>query len=189
MRPPHYRPRAPDTRSLSTGGPRPRGQSHYFDSQDDFALGLIGVSLCDALFLRHGFVRCRSRQIQRNVVPLPTSLEALIWPPDCLMKPYTMLKPRPVPCPGALVVKKGSKMRSSTSGDMPVPVSRMAIDVVAHSEPRMTRRVVGINMRITRLYGQRPAARHRIACVDRNVDQRGFQLDLIDRHGHGSAPI
>ena len=34
-----------------------------------------------------------------------------MWPPDCLMKPNTMLRPRPVPLPGSLVVKNGSKMR------------------------------------------------------------------------------
>ena len=34
-----------------------------------------------------------------------------------------MLKPRPVPWPGALVVKKGSKTWGATSGGMPGPLS------------------------------------------------------------------
>ena len=37
-----------------------------------------------------------------------------------------MLSPRPVPLPSGLVVKKGSKARSITSGDMPLPVSETA---------------------------------------------------------------
>ena len=43
------------------------------------------------------------------------------------MKPYTMLSPRPVPLPGGLVVKNGSKTCSSTSGGMPQPLSLTAI--------------------------------------------------------------
>ena len=35
----------------------------------------------------------------------------------------TMLRPSPVPFVGALVVKKGSKIRSNTDWSMPVPVS------------------------------------------------------------------
>ena len=49
----------------------------------------------------------------------------LMCPPDCLMKPNTRLRPRPL-CPcfqRILVVKNGSKMRTLTSGGMPVPVS------------------------------------------------------------------
>jgi hypothetical protein len=38
-----------------------------------------------------------------------------------------MLKPSPVPWPVGLVVKNGSKIRSTTSGGMPVPVSLIAI--------------------------------------------------------------
>ena len=48
-------------------------------------------------------------------------------PPDCRMNPYTMLKPSPVPLPTALVVKNGSKMRSTTSAGMPMPVSAISI--------------------------------------------------------------
>ncbi len=37
--------------------------------------------------------------------------------------PKTMERPRPVPLPISLVVKKGSKIFSITSGLMPVPLS------------------------------------------------------------------
>ena len=50
-----------------------------------------------------------------------------MWPPDCLMKPYTMLSPSPVPLPGALVVKNGSNTWASTSGGMPLPLSLTSI--------------------------------------------------------------
>jgi hypothetical protein len=38
--------------------------------------------------------------------------------------PYTWLRPRPVPLPTSLVVKKGSTARVMVSGVMPVPLSR-----------------------------------------------------------------
>ena len=62
-----------------------------------------------------------------TVVPRPTSLEILAWPPDCLAKPKTMLSPRPVPFPTSLVVKKGSKACACTWGGMPTPLSVTAI--------------------------------------------------------------
>src|SRR2546423_1458079 len=40
--------------------------------------------------------------------------------------PRTVERPSPVPWPGSLVVKKGSKMRSATPGSMPHPVSDTA---------------------------------------------------------------
>ncbi len=49
-------------------------------------------------------------------MPLSGSLYTVMWPPDCLMKPNTMERPRPVPLPCSLVVKNGSKIRVRTSG-------------------------------------------------------------------------
>ncbi len=37
--------------------------------------------------------------------------------------PWTTDRPRPVPSPGPLVVKNGSKIRSRTAGSIPAPVS------------------------------------------------------------------
>ena len=48
---------------------------------------------------------------------MPTS------PPDWWAKPKIWLRPRPVPLPTGLVVKKGSNARSITSVVMPQPVS------------------------------------------------------------------
>ncbi len=58
-----------------------------------------------------------------KVVPRPSSLSTATSPPDCLAKPNTWLRPRPVPLPISLVVKNGSNTRASRSGAMPEPVS------------------------------------------------------------------
>ena len=58
-----------------------------------------------------------------KVVPRPGALSTSIQPPAPDTKPYTMGRPRPVPFPGALVVKNGSKMRACVAGSMPLPVS------------------------------------------------------------------
>ena len=39
------------------------------------------------------------------------------------MMKYDTERPSPVPCPGLLVVKNGSKIRFLTSSDMPGPLS------------------------------------------------------------------
>ena len=62
-----------------------------------------------------------------TVVPAPGALRSVTAPWLCLAKPYTVLRPRPVPRPASLVVKKGSKARSRTSSGMPQPLSAMAI--------------------------------------------------------------
>ena len=41
----------------------------------------------------------------------------------CLVVPYTMARPSPVPLPTSFVVKKGSKMRARVSAVMPEPAS------------------------------------------------------------------
>ena len=53
-------------------------------------------------------------------------------PPDWRAKAKIWLRPRPVPLPTGLVVKKGSNTRSRCSGVMPLPVSATRIaDIVA----------------------------------------------------------
>ena len=63
---------------------------------------------------------------RKNVtsVPRPGSLSIRSAPPAASAKPCAWLSPSPVPWPGGLVVKNGSKTRPSTSSGMPVPVSR-----------------------------------------------------------------
>ena len=60
-------------------------------------------------------------------MPWPGWLSTAMAPSCFWMMPCTTLKPRPVPCPTGLVVKKGSKTLVSCSGGMPVPVSATSI--------------------------------------------------------------
>ena len=46
-----------------------------------------------------------------NVLPLPSSLVAVIQPSWSSMIPWVTLRPSPVPSPTPFVVKKGSKIR------------------------------------------------------------------------------
>ena len=39
-----------------------------------------------------------------TVVPVPGALSSITWPPVWRTKPYTMLRPSPVPRPSSLVV-------------------------------------------------------------------------------------
>ncbi|MNG22188.1 hypothetical protein D3C84_1066470 [compost metagenome] len=73
------------------------------------------------------FSGATSGRYKVNTVPSPTTVETSTLPPDCLAKPNTWDKPSPVPLPTSLVVKKGSKMCSSTGESIPVPVSAKAM--------------------------------------------------------------
>src|SRR3954470_3663064 len=42
------------------------------------------------------------------VVPWPTRLRSVSWPPDCAASPWIIDRPRPLPLPTPLVVKNGS---------------------------------------------------------------------------------
>ena len=64
---------------------------------------------------------------KRTCVPWPGVLRMRMLPPDWRTNPYTIDRPRPLPLPKALVVKKGSNTRCSTAGSMPLPVSLMSI--------------------------------------------------------------
>ena len=72
----------------------------------------------------------------------------------------TMERPRPVPCPAGLVVKKGSKILPRSSSLMPTPLSEMAKPTVAP-----------------------PAAQVRTRTVPpRGLDRVGGVGDQVDRH-------
>src|SRR5439155_20541777 len=92
---------------------------------------------------RHGgevsFVSAEARgRWMRNVAPSPCGLTTEIVPPCSLMIPYVMDKPSPVPFPTSLVVKNGSKIRRSTSGEIPSPGSVHATSTPSGpSEPEM----------------------------------------------------
>src|SRR5882672_362369 len=53
-----------------------------------------------------------TRKRRRNVVPRPSSLSTRISPPWARMIPNVTARPSPVPLPGGLVVKNGSKIRA-----------------------------------------------------------------------------
>ena len=55
--------------------------------------------------------------------PCPTTLSAVTVPWDNDANLRTWANPKPVPRPSSLVVKNGSKMRGSTCGAMPSPLS------------------------------------------------------------------
>jgi hypothetical protein len=66
-----------------------------------------------------------------NSVNAPGSVSTSILPPCCLtMMSWVIERPSPVPSPAGLVVKKGSKIFSLTSGEMPTPLSRIRISTV-----------------------------------------------------------
>src|SRR5262249_46766827 len=65
------------------------------------------------------------------VVPLPGALDTSIAPPCASTIRRARGRPRPVPWPTGLVVKKGSKMRGMTSSGMPLPPSRTATSMPA----------------------------------------------------------
>ncbi|MNT35231.1 hypothetical protein D3C72_1712520 [compost metagenome] len=66
-------------------------------------------------------------------------------PPDCLAKPNTCDSPRPVPLPTSFVVKKGSKIFSSTEDEMPPPVSPREMATNSSSAPACPRMVGSVS--------------------------------------------
>src|SRR5690606_251309 len=74
----------------------------------------------------HACVRCRpcfTGNVISNFVPFPRVLLTAIFPLWLSIMPCTTESPRPVPWPGGLVVKNGSKILFFTSGVSPSPVS------------------------------------------------------------------
>ena len=73
---------------------------------------------------------------------LPGCVLTSIDPPCCLTTmSWLMERPRPVPSPAGLVVKKGLNIFSFTSGGMPVPLSRI---VISMRSPRFLVVAVGV---------------------------------------------
>ena len=74
-----------------------------------------------------GMYRC-------TTVPRPNSLYTVAAPPCSTTVPYTAASPSPVPCPTGFVVKKGSKIRGSTSFGMGGPLFVMTAAVLGLSD-------------------------------------------------------
>ena len=109
-----------------------------------------------------------------KVVPTPSSLSTVIVPPCSLTMPKLMAKPRPVPCPTSLVVKKGSKIRPRSSSRMPWPVSPQ------HELDHFPFQVEPGG------HGQAPGAAHRLGGVDDEVHEHLLDLRRVD-DGIGQA--
>ena len=62
-----------------------------------------------------------------KVLPPPGVLRTSLAPWWLRTTPCTTARPRPVPLPTSLVVKKGSKMRARVAASMPAPVSDTAM--------------------------------------------------------------
>src|SRR5581483_1592523 len=83
-----------------------------------------------------------SGRITRKAVPAPTRVSTSIRPSWSATMPWAMASPSPVPCPGGLVVKKGSNTRGSTCSGMPGPWSWK----VTSTSRALRRRVVTVSM-------------------------------------------
>ena len=80
---------------------------------------------CDRIHHAHTPLRGRMTRISVNA---PGCVSTSIAPACCLTTMSWLIdRPRPVPSPAGLVVKKGLNIFSRTSGGMPVPLSRMRI--------------------------------------------------------------
>src|SRR4029077_13836140 len=70
-------------------------------------------------------------RVMMNSVNTPGSVFTSIVPPCCFTTiSWLMDRPRPVPSPAGLVVKKGLNIFSFTSCGIPVPLSRMRISTL-----------------------------------------------------------
>ena len=94
-----------------------------------------------------------------------------------------------MPLPTSLVVKNGSKIVSSRSGAMPVPVS--ATEMATKSPLRADwARSGGMASHLADADGQPAFAVHGIAAVDGEIDQRGLELrDVGDRKAIGIGNV
>jgi hypothetical protein len=101
------------------------------------------------------------------------------------MKPKTCERPSPDPLPTPLVVKNGLNARSSPQGSLPPAIADRHMHVLARRNLRMSRRIRRIEVRVCRLKGDFASVRHRIASVDREVQQR---IGASDSHASWCMP-
>ncbi len=104
-----------------------------------------------------------------------------MYPPLCFTIPYTIDRPSPVPFPCSFVVKKGSNSRARVAASIPVPVSAtlsLAYEPGLALDVRDGARLV--ELQLVEAHRQPPAAGHRIARVDDEV-----QHHLLDLRGIG----
>ena len=105
-------------------------------------------------------------------------------PPRSVTMPCTSDRPRPVPTPTSLVVKNGSKMRSSTSGAMPLPVSATTSRTYSAASGRVAGRDRARRLEPTDSSATRslPAGRHRLHGVGAQVHHHLVHLRRVAEH-------
>ena len=80
----------------------------------------------------------------RMAVPLLSVLDASMLPPWAVTIPCTTASPSPVPMPAGLVVKNGSKTRSSVAASIPLPVSLTVRQMPGCAAPGVVSRVTSM---------------------------------------------
>ena len=120
-----------------------------------------GAARCAA---RRAGVGRRSAGRPRRSCPAPRSERRRMAPPLWRTMPNTVDRPRPVPLPGALVVKNGSKTRLRVASSMPSPVS---VTESTHVAARPDRRSLGRHHRADDLGGPRLDRQHAAAAASR----------------------
>ena len=100
-------------------------------------MGQLGGGRVRPFSTRVGWAAGSSTQ---NTLPLPSIESKVMSPPAAVTMAREMARPRPVPVPGALVVKNGSNTRGLAGSGMPQPESAMRISTRASAEvPMLTR--------------------------------------------------
>ena len=116
--------------------------------------------------------------------PRPGALDTSTVPWCCRTMPWTTARPSPVPRPGALVVKKGSKMRSSVPAGMPAPVSsHRQLHHPFSGHGRVPGGELGVHLDVPGPDGERSALGHGVPGVDAEVHQHLLQLGRVAGDG------
>ena len=114
-----------------------------------------------------------------TVVPSPGELLIDSAPPDCSANPLAIASPRPVPCPGGLVVKNGSLTRAQRGRVHARPIVRNAQPhiVTRHETGRMMAvlwHMLGLGRE-----NERATIGHGVARIGAEIDDGRLQLRLV----------
>src|SRR5439155_820328 len=105
-----------------------------------------------------------------NEAPPSGRFSAQSWPPSSVTMPQETERPSPLPSPGALVVKNGSKIRGISSAGIPGPVSRTS---------RQTR---AVRPAAHRQHTRPGTLHHRLVRVLHEVQEHLLELVLVPQH-------
>ena len=111
-------------------------------------------------------------------------LATRMWPPLCSTMPNTVDSPSPVPRPLGFVVKNGSKICASVADVHPrAIVGHDEDDVLSRIRDRMRHRRGLGELHALRVDRESRRRRHRVARIDRQVQQDLLHLSRVDAHG------